>query len=393
MKKKAVDFFSISDRWKRIADNSGSNTIAVLRQESGLIKFLQVEAWNNWSEKQFRDMDSNIISLHCFIKGNSNLMYRNFYDAKDQYGRFTTSTKAYKMKITEDAVSVMGKGDYELIDLKAASIRNVIDMATSTVIRYVESILQVKIMSMSVEYAIDQKSQLWMMWCSGAKILLRPSLEPRINLNSTDEISCNDEGDEMSATGQVDMIINRANDLKMEESILSRTKATSDGGNKKSGGEASAAGFKVVLNTSLDGKSDESSAAMAKCKGDFCALHFESVGSLVKQEDVANHAMESFFSAEERKVLKHHDKFRSMASDLGGDESKYEFVPLKSILLAREERRSNKAADTSTESWRQYPPTPRDSILFPGKEKPKEVLIINNEQVRAFLASVRFFLY
>ena len=45
-KKRAVDMEAISLRWKRVATQSASPYVAVVKQEGGILKFLGEDAWD-----------------------------------------------------------------------------------------------------------------------------------------------------------------------------------------------------------------------------------------------------------------------------------------------------------------------------------------------------------
>ena len=367
MKKRDLTGALVSSRWKKIAASTNSSIIAILRQENDILKFLREPAWDAWSEMEFGEADGSVISIHCFIKGNSPLIYRNYFETKDKYGRFVTSTKVYKMKVGDegDNIAMMTSTDYEWTDLKAASIRSVMDLATSTVIRYVESMLQVRVLSIWVDYVIDAKSQLWMLWTSEAKALVKavvsksrsssPNLLPR---GSPDE-------ERVSASTQVDAALSMVNDLRADSSSLrERSRHTES--------SAESAGFKMVtLSESI--KPDV--GAGIKCRGDFCNISLESVGSLASQEDLSLGAMEKFFSEEERQLLRRYDKYKQLVdtSQLSFD---YDFIPMRTILRVRDDRRKQKHGDVGQPSWKEFPVSPRTesrvfSLLHAG-DKPAE---------------------
>ena len=183
LKKKAVDLPALKERWGKICTRSGSNYYCIVRQEGGVLKFLGDDAWNSYIATNAKDQ--SIVSLHCYIKGSSNQIFRNKFELKDRLGRFTTSTFTYSYgqrepnKSTSDnakpyvpePVVVLSESRTEFVESKANSIKNIMDLATSTIVRYVENMLAVKVLSLSVDYIIDTKSQLWMMWTSDARIV------------------------------------------------------------------------------------------------------------------------------------------------------------------------------------------------------------------------------
>ena len=154
-----------------------------MRQEGGVLKFLGDDAWNSYIATNAKDQ--SIVCPHCYIQGSSNQIFRNKFELKDRLGRFTTSTFTYSYgqrepnKSTSDnakpyvpePVVVLSESRTEFVESKANSIKNIMDLATSTIVRYVENMLAVKVLSLSVDYIIDTKSQLWMMWTSDARIV------------------------------------------------------------------------------------------------------------------------------------------------------------------------------------------------------------------------------
>eukprot|EP01035_Chromulina_nebulosa_P009953 gene9953-13417_t len=173
-KKRGTDLEMISKRWVKIASQSDSPIVAILRQENGTIKLLPLRAWNSFVS-QFSP-EKSIISLHSFVKGENNSVYRNRYKLRDKIGRVTTSTHAYVLKADQndpDSVSISLEADLVFVECRANQICNVLDLATSTVVRYLELMMQVRVLSIEIDYSIDTKSQIWMLWASGASFTTR----------------------------------------------------------------------------------------------------------------------------------------------------------------------------------------------------------------------------
>ena len=93
LKKKAVDFPAIKQRWEKIVTKSEGEYISIVRQEGGVMKFLAKEAWDEYIKTKVPD--PSILSLHCFIKGQSTNIFRNTFTMKDRLGRFATSTYTF----------------------------------------------------------------------------------------------------------------------------------------------------------------------------------------------------------------------------------------------------------------------------------------------------------
>lgn len=171
VKKRGVELSAVSERWMRIAAVNSCPIVAILRQPGGILKILNAEAWEYFVKGP--PLDTTIQSIHCFVKGSNNTVYRNKFELKDKLGRFATSTHSYVFKIDEttESVILMHENPADFTELKATNLKNIMDLATNTVVRYLEMMLGVKILSLSVDYVIDTKSQLWMMWTSEAKFV------------------------------------------------------------------------------------------------------------------------------------------------------------------------------------------------------------------------------
>ena len=296
------------------------------------------------------------------------MIYRNSFEIKDKFGRFVTSTKTYRMKVGEEdeTVAMMSAKDYEFTELKATSIRSVMDLATSTIIRYIEAMLQVKVMSIWIDYAIDSKSQLWMLWTSEARVVMRAVESKSRSGSPTYPLRRRSpEEERMSASAQVDAALGLVNDL--------RTDAAASRDRSRHTESAESAGFKMV---SLGDESRPDAGAGLRCRGDFCGISLESVGSLASQEDLSQGAMERFFSEEERQLLRRYDKFRQL-TDTSQVSTDYDFLPLRTILRVREDRLRQGLGDLGQPSWRDFPVSPRTearvfSSLHAGEESVNE---------------------
>ena len=174
VRKKEIDKSLLSHRWVRMNSQSNKSPfVAIIRQEGGLYKFLNE---NNWSEFISTEQmpDNSIISLHCYVKGDSNLVYRNKFELRDRLGRFVTSTYSYSFfdsNLATDSIVMARESKLEFTETRAPALKNIMDLATNTVVRYLEMMLGIRVLSISVDYVIDPKSQLWMMWPSVAKVV------------------------------------------------------------------------------------------------------------------------------------------------------------------------------------------------------------------------------
>jgi pimeloyl-ACP methyl ester carboxylesterase/CheY-like chemotaxis protein len=170
-RKRNVDFKLIGPRWSKIGEQSQSPIVAIVRQHGGILKFLNEDAWRAFTENIVAD--PSVLSLHCFIKGDNKMIYRNKYELKDKLGRYVSSTHVYNLSFdhTIEAVSVQFTEHAVLTESKAAALKSVIDLATNTVVRYLELMLSIKVVQITIDYVIDSQSQLWMMWSSPAQFV------------------------------------------------------------------------------------------------------------------------------------------------------------------------------------------------------------------------------
>ena len=76
------------------------------------------------------------------------ILINNNFELKDKLGRNRTSTYAYVYSLESDggleSFGMMNESDCTFNESKASSLKNIMDLATSTVVRYIESMLLVK---------------------------------------------------------------------------------------------------------------------------------------------------------------------------------------------------------------------------------------------------------
>ena len=183
LKKKKVDMPAVSDRWLRIAEQNESQTVAIIRQP-GVLKFLNAETWKTFAVT--KEPETSIISVHCFVKGHTNSVFRNKFQLQDRLGRFTTSTHSFtfgrekkigeKTPVPQEPILVVRESSCVFTESRAASIKNIMDLATNTVVRYLEMMLGIRVLSITIDYIVDNKSQLWMLWTSDAQFVRATSL-------------------------------------------------------------------------------------------------------------------------------------------------------------------------------------------------------------------------
>jgi len=142
LKKRTVDIDSLSNRWKRIAAQTDSAVIAIMRQQGGILKFLGEDAWQSLCELK-GVTDNSVCSVHCFVKGDNQCIYRNKFEVKDKLGRCVTTTHSYSYNSGQhgpDALNVVSENLCKFIESKATALKNIMDLATHTVVKYVENI-------------------------------------------------------------------------------------------------------------------------------------------------------------------------------------------------------------------------------------------------------------
>ena len=99
-----------------------------------------------------------------------------------------------------------------------------------------------------------------------------------------------------------------------------------------------------------------------KCHGDYCNIHVTLMGKLRYDQAAINHTMDKLFSENEMKILRGNKHYSRML-ELATTTPKLASIQMKSIVLARQERRNLKTEGDHNENndWRSYPITPRQS--------------------------------
>jgi hypothetical protein len=434
LKKRNADVQLISQRWKRIAAQSNSETIAIMRQQGGFLKFLGEEAWESFVQTK-GVVDNSILSVHCFVKGNNKTIFRNSFELKDKLGRFSTSTHSYTYHSDNkgpEAITILNEKDCVFTESKASSLKNIMDLATHTIIRYLEVMLKVKVLSLTVDYVIDNKSQLWMLWTSDAAIV-RVASYGDIQIPG---FSTGDKAGRMSWAGP--KYLEGEQDMehrKQESPSRSKSRASTPGSPKRlsqSRGDSRAAesstkrtslmtmsrtidvesvkddfighqklnllpneASKIIssasnvideaVDASITSKSrkvkmselldDQQAHAIEplennkyheskfpdpfKCKGDFCRFRIQQVGPLHSESEVKQHSAEKLFTTKELETLRKNKQFNQMM-DFTANGPALAAISNRSIVLARQEQRAGAPEAKSTDSWREYPTTPRE---------------------------------
>lgn len=386
-----MDKTAISERWKRIAAQNDTKIVAIVRQKGKVLKFLNEDAWNSFCAN-FGVADDLILSVHCYIKSNNRTIYRNKYEVKDKTGRFITSTLSYSYKLDDDdseSVYIYHEDVADMHECRASSLKSIMDLATNTVVRYIEAILHVKVISISIDYAIDAKSQLWMLWSSDVKCISIDQFQSQ----AIPGVSGGDRTGRMLWAGpkyfEADPEDRDAQHRKSPKRLRSSTsrdqnKADSQSASyqlhfaetvlddkAKTGGSVKSARKNQGSSNDLDSprriftaipECDTSNKYPDpfKCHGDYCSIHTTLMGKLRYDQAAISHTMDKLFSENEMKILrgnKHYNRMLELATSTPNLAS----IQMKSIILARQERRNLKTDGDCNESndWRSYPITPR----------------------------------
>eukprot|EP01041_Mallomonas_annulata_P008252 gene8252-16970_t len=379
VKKRTVDRAAISQRWKRINMQSSSPIIAVVRHRDGSLAFLDESTFDELIDI-LDHFDHSILSVHCFVKSTQPSFYRNKFEMKDKLGRFITATESYTYRLNVEGknVNLIHEKDCVFTDIKAQSLRNIMDLATHTVIKYIESILNIKILTLSIDYVVDSKSQLWMIWCSkatysraqnlheaplthlpagdkgrmgwaGSQYALNESLKKptssqsllrkssmRSNTptkssrqrNNIDSDSTKIPMDVKDANTQIQTALsvidgsyNSNTKGKQKNSNVSLFSLIPDKTHEKTIQDTSGSSNSININTqSLERNSNVSSRRnelplVFQCKGDFCHFHLKTMGQLSIESALEIHTIDTLFDEKELKILKKYKKFNEMLNE------------------------------------------------------------------------------
>jgi hypothetical protein len=397
---------AVAQRWRKINEQNESVTIAIVRQAGGILKFLGTDAWETYCHSNVNEKD-RIISLHCFVKTLNHSIFRNTYQLRDKAGRIATSTHAYVYDINErddEGVSLLIEKNCVFNESRATSMKNIMDLATFTIVKYIEAMLNSKILKLSVDYVVDTKSQLWMLWTSEANFVRVPQL---IDINLPGFTSGDKTGRMIWAgpkyfEGELDRKFEEERNPELARSVRSPTSSTK----KLSRGESRRASSAVVnqemsvsatqlqsasdviektfdtnkskraqyLDTSLpqlvvpnpDVVSTGSFPQVFKCKGRFCHMKVLTGGFMAPSGDssITEHVSEKLFTEKELEILRKDKRFGQMM-EFGVAGPALAAISGKSIVLAERDRRSVQSK-TEDADWMHYPVTPRSSTIGQG---------------------------
>ena len=474
LKKRNVDMNTVSQRWMKIGsqfDDSRSSLprelpVAIMRQKSGVTKFLGFDSWDQFIRNCKTSPDESVVSVHCYVKGKDKTYYRNRYTVKDSLGRFVTSTQSYVFKannVALDTIQVYHDHDIQYTDSHVTALRNIMDLATNTVVRYMEKMLNVRVLNIAIDFAIDKRSQLWMLWSSDVWLVRTSSLLNVTNWfnRAPDENSrmswaglkfeedyrdMSQEGrmlmgrDNYSSTGTGSVTsaprdatgaihpqkitshygdqtgyhhpikhmeierdqVNVASGSEQVYEAMNTVSETKSNRTFRAKGNIASSHVMLAAEDSVANKRGQNADSVVqepnspgpglngfvpklplknkeelaktnypdplKCKGDYCQVIMHAVGPLYMDPELKKeHAtpLDKFFSREELSKLQNQPKFSDViklhANSQGGDTTPLGTlqIMMKSLVLARRERRGVFASNVNRDAWKHFPITPR----------------------------------
>jgi hypothetical protein len=338
----------------------------------------------------------------------------------------------------------MYESKMKFTESRAHEIAKIMNLVTNTVLRYTETMLQVKILSITIDYVIDKRSQIWMLWAPEAKFVRATSLE---NVELPNIVDVRGRAAWMGDKYFEDVKDRELYDKEVAQqprrydtsseaprSYSPNSRATGPMSGKTGGGGGfSPARSRGVLSTTAAGTegsptshgvgsvyqpypaeedrsvtlhativqvneavnanvhssktqrkrvNDNESTTFSvmqnstggadvtgqfphpfKCKGDYCSFNITPAGNLAPNaEQAAVHITQKLFTAKELEQLRKDKNFNRMM-EFESSGPALAVLTMRSILLARQERRGLDSVNTS-QPWTQYPESPRSKIKF-----------------------------
>jgi hypothetical protein len=155
--------------------------VAALRFESGAVQLLRQDTFELFLER-FERVNNGTRSLHCFVYPRRGVftVYRNRYVSMGPSGRVVTSSGCFDFPAFDesDSAVTVEPNDCELRPTGNSTINQLLDLATSNVVQYLNSIVgEAVVREVVVDYVVDCRSQLWMLWVDRA-VLASDAGEP-----------------------------------------------------------------------------------------------------------------------------------------------------------------------------------------------------------------------
>lgn len=356
--KRNVDMNAISKRWLNIAEQFESSYVAVIRQHGEIFKYLTVDAWKAFILEPRQDRD--IQSLHSFLSsGTHNVLYRSYYHMNLTTHRWRMNTKTFSIPI-QDPLHVSYGHALQLVDSKAVDINKVMDLATTTVVRYVEKMLKINIKEFVVDYVIDKQARIWMLWSLKALFERVERLPSRGKDKGTTSTS-----PQTSPTENATMTQNSSDQIQEEEVAIGLTQQLSSMAQiSSSRKDPSASQLSTVTSTHLftatpdrgNTPSNKSRFPQSNaCRGDYCHLEVRPVGVLAPDKAASKHIANLLFTEDELFRLKKDSLYEKMM-DFGDTPKGVVEINMKSIEAARRDKRLlMKVDEKNSLLWKTFP--------------------------------------
>lgn len=178
-KKRTCTAAAVKDRFLKLLastppEENPLRRIAVLRYTEGSIKIVDEAAFNNllvnWPP---REAGLEAFQAYLPSAGSAGTIYRNNYKVVSDKGRVTTTTWSFTTIPPDLAHSGCVRSDIHKAvktQSKAARLNATLDGATRSIVRYLESAHNVRVINIDMDYVVDSSSQLWLSWIGEATV-------------------------------------------------------------------------------------------------------------------------------------------------------------------------------------------------------------------------------
>lgn len=166
--KSNISIESLTKRFIKISSHQQTPFTAIVRKRDGILSIYSNVGWQEYSTYMMHTMSNDeILSVHAFIKSDTNTFYRNKFN--NSKNGVTQSTFTYPLDINNKAaVSVIDTDALEYTPCLNASICDVMNAASAKIVSYIEESLNAELISINFDYVIDTQSQVWLLWSSDA---------------------------------------------------------------------------------------------------------------------------------------------------------------------------------------------------------------------------------